>query len=599
MFDNKENRQILGVYKLSYFLNRAQFLQLMATADAAEINENLNRCIEEQKDGESIVKIEDKEQVKYVSINYKAVVDEDGDVIKVRGTSMDITRLKQSEFALKESEYKLKQAEHIAKVGYWNYDYETDETHFSDEVWNILELKKNNNAINFADFFHNIHPDDKAGVNILYLKSRSINQPFDIDFRIVTKDNDIKHIKAKGTFVINKLRKPVRSIGTFQDITVLKEKEIELVHTTSHLIEVQKLSKTGYIELQYDTNQTVFSETIWDIIEETKGCISSQEDFNEFINPIDKLIVEKTLQKTLAENSTHNIQYRLQLKNGKIKYINEICIVGHHSSPERKYATRIVQDISQMKERDVELEHSLLSLKEVTREGDIGTWEYSVADDQYFISDELQSMLNIGDVKQDFTFEHMIELIHPDDRYSVKKMLVGCLSRKDNYSLIYRIGDDKRNDIKYIHDSGRFVKKENGEWQIVGLIKDISNEYQSKLELMESNDLLRTIVENSLFATSLFSDGKYLYVNDKWSQLVGFAREKALRGAKIVDVFKTESVELISEILQSWDEYKLEEYSNNLYLQPKNAKPFYAEVYIKEVTFRKMRSFIVLAYDVK
>ncbi len=599
IYDNIENRQILGIQKLSYFLSLDQFTKLIHGTDRDGFGESFQKCITEQKNGESIVRINNGEQIKYISVNYKPTLDDEGVVIKVRGTTIDITRLKSSELALKESEYKLKQAEHIAKVGYWNYDYEKKETQFSDEVWNILELKQNNNPVNFADFFHNIHPDDKAAVNIIYLKSKNTNQPFDFDFRIVTSQNRIKHIKAKGTFVINKLRNPVRSIGIFQDITILKEKEIELEHSTSHLIEVQKLSKTGYIELQFDTEQTIFSETIWDILEIPKDSLVSQEEFNQLINESDKTYVEKTIQSTLETGTSHNIQYRLQLKSGKVKYVNEICIVGEHSNPVRKYATRVVQDITQIKQKDLTLEQSLLSLKEVTRSGVLGTWEYNVEDDCYFISEEIQAMLNLSNGNKPFRFEQMINLVHPEDRYSVKKVLIGCFRRKENYSLIYRVVDSDHNVIKHIHDSGRFAKNDKGQWQLYGLLKDITNEYQTKIELTESNDLLRTIVDNSLFATSLFSSGKHVYVNDKWTKLIGVKREDVLDNVLLFDLFESETAKQMVELFERWDEYKLLEYSNKMHLKPKNAPAFYAEVYIKEVFIQKTRSFLILAYDIK
>lgn len=598
-FDNIENRQILGIQKLSYFLSLDQFAQLVLIKDQDVFRTDMQACIEQQQNGESIIRVKIGDDIKYLSLNFKANVDEEGHVIKVRGTSIDITRLKVSEMALKESEYKLKQAEHIAKVGYWNYDYLKSETQFSDEVWHILELKKNNNPINFADFFHNIHPDDKAAVNLIYIKSKSTNQPFDFDFRIISSQNLTKHIKAKGTFVINKFRKAVRSIGTFQDITQLKEKEIELEHSTSHLVEVQKLSKTGYIELQYDTQKAVFSDTIWDILEELNGSISSIEEFNQLIDPADKARVEKTVEDTLKAGSSHNIQYRLLLKSGKIKYVNEICNVGQHKNPIRKYATRVIQDISLIKRKDIALEQSLLNLKEVTRSGVLGTWEYNVDEDLYYISAELQAMLNLKHHDKAFRFAQMIALLHPDDRYSVKKMLVDCFRKKENYTLTYRIVDDNNNIIKHIHDNGRFVKNEKGQWQLYGLLKDITDEYQTKIELSESNDLLRTIVENSLFATVVLSENKHLYINDKWANLVGVKREDAVDKATISDVFEIETENQILELFSNWDKFNLKDYSNKRHFKPKLAPEFVAEVYVKEVFIRNVRSFLILAYDVK
>jgi len=518
IFDNKENREIFGTTSLPYFLNSKQLLEIVLQADHSVLEKAFNDCISKKQVGEGIIRIQVKDKIKHISINYKPILDNSNEIVKLRGTSLDITRIRESEKALRESENRLKQAEHIAKVGYWNYDYIQNKTQFSDEVSIILEIEILTENPQFSQLFGSVHPDDKIATAAVFHKSKGSAEPFDFDFRILTSSNTVKFIKAKGTFVKNQQGDLIRSIGTFQDITELKQKQIELEKYSNHLKSIQQLSKTGYIEFELNKKLVKFSEELHSILN-TKQKLKSISEFNNFIFHKDLDRVKQVIQTTLNNKNTHNIQYRIKLEDGTIKTVNEICEVKKHTNPLRYSVTRIIQDISHIEEKEFALSKSKIQLNQAVQTSFIGIWEYNIETDKYSFSKEVIDILNIPSNNKNITLKQVIEQIHPEDRYSVKKVYSKSFKNKQNYNLTYRIIPFDKNEIKYIKDTGRFIQNKDSDWLISGTISDISEVRKTKQKLNETKEILDTIVENCPNALAIIQNKKTVFSNSNWSNL--------------------------------------------------------------------------------
>ncbi|MGE4288149.1 MAG: PAS domain-containing protein [Salinivirgaceae bacterium] len=591
-FDNSENRQILGIVDVPYFLNYKQFIELVHSTDREVVNMAFKKGISKNTAGEGIVKITSGNNIKHISINYRPISNEKNEVIKLRGTCLDITRIRQSEIALRESENRLKQAEHIAKVGYWNYNYTDKTTRFSDEVWNILEQPLSNKDIQFVDFINTVHPDDKLIVYKQFNQSKENNQPFDLEFRIITQNKKLKYIKATGTFVKNLDGTLERSIGTFQDVTGLKQNEFKLQKITSHLLNIQKLSKTGYMELNLSTKTAVYSNSLLHILElSDENAEFDTNHYQGFIHPDDKNTIEQTLKHSLEKGISHNIQYRLKLKNGKIKYVNEICSIAHQNSQLESIVTRIIQDITLLKEQ--ELEH--LQLIQVKKNLQEGNWDYDEKNGMYQFNNLALSILGFEQTNQQISWSQYMQCIHPNDRYSVETLIANSIKTKSNYTLTYRIVNQKTKETRHLKDISSFIRINPDLWILHGTIRDVTDYRKTLKNLTEQSELLKTITDNALIAMVILQNDKHIYVNKRWCSLTGMKAEDAENKLTIHEIYKPETTRIIISLLVQWSKYRIKEYHNELHIKPIHAPAFYAEVYVKEIYTNNAPAFLVLA----
>ena len=135
---------------------------------------------------------------------------------------------------LSHSEASLKEAQAIAQLGNWELDHSSNLLYWSDEVFSIFEIDPSCFEASYEGFLKTIHPDDRTFVNEVYLKSLETGDGYEIVHRLLMDDGRIKWVIERGQTFYEQ-SKPIRSIGTVQDITQQKQAEDNLRNSEAHL----------------------------------------------------------------------------------------------------------------------------------------------------------------------------------------------------------------------------------------------------------------------------------------------------------------------------------------------------------------------------
>jgi PAS domain S-box-containing protein len=127
---------------------------------------------------------------------------------------------------LKKSEAGLAEAQRIAQLGNWDWDIILNELFWSDEIYRIFGLKPQEFGANYEAFLEKVHPDDREFVRTSVNDALNSRKPYSIEHRIILPDGKEKVVHEQGkTFYEGE--KPVRMVGTVQDITERKKIEEE------------------------------------------------------------------------------------------------------------------------------------------------------------------------------------------------------------------------------------------------------------------------------------------------------------------------------------------------------------------------------------
>lgn len=150
--------------------------------------------------------------------------------------------LEQEVMRRKEAERKLQHAQHvqnvfqrIAHLGSWEVDMRTGLLNCSDEFFRICGLEPQSRIIDQQFTQRITHPEDlerHAEVVKIALGSR---KPFLIEKRIIRPDGSIRHILSQGQIFLNSEQEVEAAIGSFLDITELKQAEEALRHSNEEL----------------------------------------------------------------------------------------------------------------------------------------------------------------------------------------------------------------------------------------------------------------------------------------------------------------------------------------------------------------------------
>jgi two-component system cell cycle sensor histidine kinase/response regulator CckA len=135
---------------------------------------------------------------------------------------------KQAEESLRRSEKNLASAQRIAHIGSWETDLVNNRLCWSDEVYRIFGVSKDDFDTTLESFINFIHPEDRQSVQDCADAALSQNAEYDIEHRIVRPDGEIRIVCEMGEVTFDESGNPVRFIGTVQDITERKAAETEM-----------------------------------------------------------------------------------------------------------------------------------------------------------------------------------------------------------------------------------------------------------------------------------------------------------------------------------------------------------------------------------
>ena len=156
------------------------------------------------------------------------IKDDRGNVLKFAGIIQDITALKLAEKLIRKSQIELSEVQAIAKIGGWNWDVTLNSLNWSDEIYRIYELDKDEvkDADHFKLLLAFVHPDDKELVAATFRDHLKLSRSF-VEYRMITSSGKLKYISIIIGKTIKKDGVIKKVIGTLQDLTERKKIEFD------------------------------------------------------------------------------------------------------------------------------------------------------------------------------------------------------------------------------------------------------------------------------------------------------------------------------------------------------------------------------------
>jgi PAS domain S-box-containing protein len=138
----------------------------------------------------------------------------------------DRTReLEQEILERKAAETLLQEAQQIARMGSWEWHPDTGAVIWSDEVYRICGLLPKDFGGRSEDFLLSAHPDDRALLREGLEGARSTRDPLALDYRIILRDGSVRWLRVHGKVVLDGEGRPLRLVGTLQDVTDRKRSD--------------------------------------------------------------------------------------------------------------------------------------------------------------------------------------------------------------------------------------------------------------------------------------------------------------------------------------------------------------------------------------
>ncbi len=139
---------------------------------------------------------------------------------RVLVSTVDITERVLAEKRLSKTTDSLAAAQAIAHIGNWDWDIVTDGLTWSDEIYRIFGLTPQSFGATYTAFLESVHPDDRETVtDAVNAALADPDTPYHIQHRVVRPDGSIRLVEEIGEVQRDETGKPIRMIGSVQDIT--------------------------------------------------------------------------------------------------------------------------------------------------------------------------------------------------------------------------------------------------------------------------------------------------------------------------------------------------------------------------------------------
>ena len=255
------------------------------------------------------------------------VIDQDGKVEAIAGTTRDITMQIEARKKIEESEERFRSLAQTLPQLVWVTDAQGN-TEFTSLRWKEYSGIEPDGEAGWTAI---VHPDDYVNINAAWAHSLNTGEPYAFDVRLKNKDGDYRWHAVKGEAVLDKEDKIVKWVGAFTDIQDQKlreEKKDEFISVASHEMKTPLTTAKAYLqmlELMLDEKNEVanlyakkasqsvdrLNELIGELLDVSKIRLGKLDyrittfDFNEMI--------ESTVENVKLTSRTHKI-----IKTGKV-----------------------------------------------------------------------------------------------------------------------------------------------------------------------------------------------------------------------------------------------------------------------------------------
>ena len=134
---------------------------------------------------------------------------------------------RKTEQLLQSRETQLAEALHLAKLGTWNLDLQTDSTDLSDEAVSLLGRTSGASPPTFTEFLSCLHPDDRDAFTAAFFNR--LTTQIAQDCRLVSSDTAVKFVHVRGNILRDDQGNATIAGGMIQDITERKQADAELL----------------------------------------------------------------------------------------------------------------------------------------------------------------------------------------------------------------------------------------------------------------------------------------------------------------------------------------------------------------------------------
>lgn len=157
----------------------------------------------------------------------RIIRNQEGQIVRVVGSTVDVSDRKQAELALQQSQERLNLAMKAAKMGSWDWDIQTGQVNWSANLEHLFGMAPGSFNGRYMTVMAMIHPEDRARVQQAIHRAVHEREDYKIEFRFIKPDGSVRWAVGLGQVFYDDAGNPIRMTGVDMDISERKQQEVE------------------------------------------------------------------------------------------------------------------------------------------------------------------------------------------------------------------------------------------------------------------------------------------------------------------------------------------------------------------------------------
>lgn len=320
----------------------------------------------------------------------------------------------------------------------------------------------------------------------------------------------------------------------------------ELVDKSNEVNAAQKVAKIGHWNWNIITNELLWSDQIYSILEIQKGDLSVTYDtFLSFVHVDDREMVDAAVEKAIRYNIPYNIDHRMITHRGQLKYINEQGKVYHNDEGKAIRMVGTAQDITKrvLREQEFEKVHAAVEASAnavfiCEPHGEVTFANQSAAHIWGF--DSVAKMTNM--------YPNILDYWQEEEVSKMSEIIEKIAGEEKCENPIHLQVKRKDGDLFYAAPKVSAILGNKG--RLIGLVctfTDITNTIYTQQQLEREQRRLKSYFNTTSSGIIVMQQAVMVDVNQATASILGFNREE-LKGRSFLDFVHEDEVEKVRDL---------------------------------------------------